>query len=87
MRAVQGLEDSARFCLSEARPPFSMGVLLTATFVFLDEAWISPISKSVSVITPSPFHAVLRGTGLFCPAAHCEFHAEEAICPFGIPPC
>jgi hypothetical protein len=87
MRAVQGLEDSARFCLSEAGPRFSMGVLLTATIVYFDETWISPISKGLSVTTPSPFHAVLRGTCSFCPTAHCEFHAEEAICPFGIPPC
>ena len=85
MRAVQGLEDSARFSLREAGPRFSMGVLLTAHQQFVDETWISPISRGLCVFTPSPFQAVLREICSFGPIAHCEFHAEEAICPTGIP--
>jgi hypothetical protein len=85
MRPVQGLEDSARFSLREAGPRFSMGVLLTAHQQFVDETWISPISRGLCVFTPSPFQAVLREICSFGPIAHCDFHAEEATCPIGIP--
>ena len=87
MRAVQGLEDSARFSLREAGPRFSMGVLLTAPLRFFRETWISPISNGLCVSTPSPFDSVLAGICSCCPIAHFEFHAEEATCPFGFPPC
>jgi hypothetical protein len=62
-----------------------MGVLLTAPAQFFDYDWVSQISSGLCVFTPSPFHDVLRGICSFGPIAQSEFHAEEAICPTGIP--
>lgn len=87
MRAVQGLEDSARSPTWEAGSRFSMGVLLTAPIQFLGKAWIIHISNAPSIYTPSPFHAVLRRIRSFCPIVHREIHAEEAVCPIGIALC
>ena len=62
-----------------------MGVLLTAPAQFFDHDWIPQISSGLCVFTPSPFHDVLRVICSYGPIAQSEFHAEEAICPTGIP--